>query len=501
MASGVFSIRQQAQAAGHGAWAGSQTTPYVEYLVVAGGAGGGSGYGSCAGSGGGAGGLLTGIVPVTVGVSYTVTVGGGGNGATSSADSTGSTGVNSVFGNITSLGGGGGKSPTTSRAGASGGSGGGGLKTGAGGSGTFGQGNAGGNGTGTSGLEASGGGGAGTVGFNPKDGSRIGANGGAGIASSISGTVTAYAGGGGGAGASASSIGGQGGVGGGGGGFGVATSYFANGTTNTGGGGGGHGCNGYTAANGGSGIVIISYPDTYNAPTALTGTYTASTSGSGSVSFNGTSQYISTPASTNYVFGTGDFTVECWMYMTSTTGSPVLIDQFNSPNGWQLYTNSSQNVIFYTPNTNQTTTTFSLNTWNHIAVSRNSNTLKIYINGVQGYSGTDSTNLTANNALFVGAQHNPNSYFAGYISNVRIVKGTGLYPSAFTPSTIPLTAVSGTSLLLSTVSASQFADSSGNNAIFTATGSPTWNQASPFATGLGYKNRVYTWTASGTVTF
>ena len=187
--------------------------------------------------------------------------------------------------------------------------------------------------------------------------------------------------------------------------------------------------------------------------------------------------------------------------MTSTTGSPVLIDQFNSPSGWQLYTNSSQNVIFYTPNTNQTTTTFSLNTWNHIAISRNSNTLKIYINGVQGYSGTDSTNLTANNALFVGAQHVPNSYFAGYISNVRIVKGTGLYPSAFTPSTTPLTAVSGTSLLLSTVSASQFADSSGNNAIFTATNSPTWNQLSPFATGLGYKNRVYTWTGSGTVTF
>ena len=498
MAQGLFTLKQQLQGLIQKAWAGSQTTPAVEYLVVAGGGAGGR-YGA----GGGAGGLLQGISNVTAGTSLTVTVGAGGA-INLSSQSPGGNGVNSVFGSITAIGGGGGGSSqngSNGSGGISGGSGGGGA-WGANsvlGSGTYGQGNAGGTGdSGTSYGDCAGGGGAGTVGLNAVAGSAAG-NGGAGIASVISGTVTAYAGGGGGASGTSSHTQGIGGVGGGG--AGSNSSTGTAGTANTGGGGGG--AVNQNSGAGGSGIVIISYPDIYNAPASFGGANspTASTSGSGSISFNGTSQYISTPASTNYVFGTGDFTVECWMYMTSTTGSPVLIDQFNSPSGWQLYTNSSQNVIFYTPNTNQTTTTFSLNTWNHIAISRNSNTLKIYINGVQGYSGTDSTNLTANNALFVGAQHVPNSYFAGYISNVRIVKGTGLYPSAFTPSTTPLTAVSGTSLLLSTVSASQFADSSGNNAIFTATNSPTWNQLSPFATGLGYKNRVYTWTGSGTVTF
>ena len=105
MASGVFSIRQQAQAAGHGAWAGSQTTPYVDYLVVAGGGagGGGAAYG---GGGGGAGGLLQGITPITARSSLTVTVGAGG---TAVSCTSGNNGNNSVFGNITAVGGGGGR--------------------------------------------------------------------------------------------------------------------------------------------------------------------------------------------------------------------------------------------------------------------------------------------------------------------------------------------------------------------------------------------------------
>ena len=94
MASGVFSIRQQAQAAGHGAWSGSQTTPFVEYLVVAGGggaAGTGEGSGFADSGGGGAGGLLQGIVPITASSPLTVTVGSGGSGGAAGVHGTSGT--------------------------------------------------------------------------------------------------------------------------------------------------------------------------------------------------------------------------------------------------------------------------------------------------------------------------------------------------------------------------------------------------------------------------
>jgi hypothetical protein len=117
------------------------------------------------------------------------------------------------------------------------------------------------------------------------------------------------------------------------------------------------------------------------------------------------------------------------------------------------------------------------------------------------YSGTTTTTF----GCYAQSSY-PNGYAVpnGYLSNVRVVKGVAVYTSNFTPSTTPLTPISGTSLLLNTVSGSLFTDSSTNTFTPLAPGSfgkPTWNQLSPFATGLGYKNRVYTWTSSGTITF
>jgi hypothetical protein len=111
-------------------------------------------------------------------------------------------------------------------------------------------------------------------------------NGGAGLASAISGTITAYAGGGGGGGeASTSIVVGLGGTGGGGnGGYKVSpsTTNPVAGTANTGGGGGGSwlfNSGGPVGAAGGSGIVIIRYPDTFKLATSTTGSPTITTSG------------------------------------------------------------------------------------------------------------------------------------------------------------------------------------------------------------------------------
>jgi len=257
----------------------------VEYLVVAGGGGGGGGQGG----GGGAGGLLTGSsLQLSNTQTHTVTVGGGGAGGASGGSAAtmykGTNGNNSVLSSITAYGGGGGGSAGSSTAsnaigldGGSGGGGGNGSATTTGGAGntpatTPSQGYTGGAGLSGS-FDSGGGGGAGAVG-NPATAGN-GGNGGTGVASSITGTSVTYAGGGGGTGNSTVGAGGTGGGGAG----GRNTPII--GTVNTGGGGGGG--RDATGATGGSGIVVIAYPNTYPNLVTVTGTLTINGSANNTV--------------------------------------------------------------------------------------------------------------------------------------------------------------------------------------------------------------------------
>jgi len=502
MANGLFNLKQVMQAVQQGGWT-AQKTPAVQYLVVAGGGGGGS-YG-----GGGAGGLLTGIDPVPNGQTLLVTVGGGGNGGDNGVN-----GSNSVFGNITAIGGGAGNYNT---AGSSGGSGGGAGVVGGSserpGQGIFGQGNAGGysSPSNTTYYPAGGGGGAGTNGINGAITGVYAGNGGAGVASSISGTNTTYAGGGGGGAwqSAGGTVGGTGGVGGGGNGGGQSGGTGTAGTANTGGGGGGLGNGGGNGYNGGSGIVIVSYPDVYAAPTATTGSPTVSTSGSGSVYFNST--YISYPNSSAFTL-TGDYTIEGWFNLTNISASPsvfclgsstdtstygILLYYSAGANSFRLYTGG--NAIINGP-------TISNNTWYHFAVVRSgsgSNNTVLYLNGTSVGTATNNFSFAGltQNGFAVGGEYSTIFYPSNsYATNIRITK-SALYTGAFTPSSIPLAAITNTSFLLNATSGAYLTDSSGGlNPTIYASSSTSWNASSPF-TVTGYKNRVYTWTSSGSITF
>ena len=274
-----------------GAWKSFFTSNalVVDHLVIAGGGGGGR---NGNGGGGGAGGYRTSAgtsgggasaesrVTVAVSTNYTVTVGAGGTSGQVTLAS-GGNGGNSVFSSITSTGGGGGGYGTV--AGTAGGSGGGGGHNASGAAGTSSQGYAGGSGAGNIDptYGAGGGGGAGAVGSNAT--STKGGDGGNGVASSITGTATTRGGGGGG-GANTGTIanGGSGG-----GGIGASTSASSTaGTVNTGGGGGGGGGNGaagFSAQPGGSGVVILSYPSTFDIRNGAGLTYTTSVVGSNKV--------------------------------------------------------------------------------------------------------------------------------------------------------------------------------------------------------------------------
>jgi hypothetical protein len=256
----------------------------AEYLVVA---GGGSGAGGN-GGGGGAGGYLTNYGGTAIGLSpgetYTVTVGAGGSGVTGNPKVHGNDGSDSVLSGtgistVTAFGGGGpGTTTDPLRDGNDGGSGGGAGGGGTAGSGTVGQGNDG-------GAHAPGGGGGGGAG---EAGSTDGVGyGGDGLSNSITGSATFYAGGGGG-GYSPSPGTFPGGDGGGGTGKENPNPGVA-GTANTGGGGGG--CNDSPAPAGGSGVVILRVP---------TADYTGTTTGSPTVTTDGTDTVIKFTGSGSY---------------------------------------------------------------------------------------------------------------------------------------------------------------------------------------------------------
>jgi len=497
MAQGLFTLKQVNQAIRQGAWTIGAKPTEVQYLVVAGGGSGGMTY---AGGGGGAGGLLTGIVPVTAGSSYTVTVGAGGSGAS---------GSNSVFGSITTTGGGGGNGwNNNGSSGGSGGGGGGGTNTHPASQGVFGQGNASGIAFGALSYSGAGGGGAGTVGLNTN--SLRAGNGGAGIASAISGTVTTYAGGGGGGVYATATTAGSGGVGGGGSGGYSSSISPTSGTANTGGGGGGSGDPPGTTASGGSGIVIVSYPDIYAAATSTTGSPTVSTSGSGSLVGVGGfgNNMIVYPNSNNssFAFGTSNFTIEFWMYASSFSNTPVLYD--SRPSATQglyptILTDGSGNIYYYTNSANQITgSTLSINTWYHVAVTRSGSSTKMFVNGTQVGSTYTDTNTYLNQYPFIASSGYSigSNYFTGAITNLRVNNTTAVYTSNFTAPTAPLTNISGTVLLLSCNSNAYLTDSSSNSCLMRTAGPAQWSSLSPFTTGLGYKNRVYTWTSSGSIT-
>lgn len=257
----------------------------VSYLIVA---GGGPSYGTNQGcGGGGAGGVLANSAVLTIGSTYTITVGAGG------AANTATNGSNSTAFGVTAFGGGYGGFGSNSviNNGNGGGSGGGGGSSNinassSGGSGVSGQGYAGGTGNGSStptSRAAGGGGGAGSVGSNGTSGGAGGA-GGIGVASSITGSSIYYAGGGGGGGKNSGGTGGNGGGGNGGGGNG---SSGVNGSANTGGGGGGAYDDNTEIiasklASGGSGVVILSIPTASYSGT-ITGSPTVTTSGSNTI--------------------------------------------------------------------------------------------------------------------------------------------------------------------------------------------------------------------------
>lgn len=204
--------------------------------------------------------------------------------------------------------------------------------------------------------------------------------------------------------------------------------------------------------------------------------------------FNGTSQYLTTPSTANYNLGAGgDFTVECWIYVTANGNNTLLtLGTPGVSTYWFLGVNTDRSLTWQTNSgswawANNYTTPASqipLNSWTHIAAVRSGSNFTMYINGSSAFS-TASFNAGtgASGTLYIGTYYaNVNadgSYFRGNISNLRIVKGTAVYTGNFAtpPSNLtatqtanangnPSAAITGVQTSLLTLQSATFIDNS-----------------------------------------
>lgn len=214
--------------------------------------------------------------------------------------------------------------------------------------------------------------------------------------------------------------------------------------------------------------------------------------GRGSGYFDGTGDYLSVPYTTSFLPASGvNFTAECWVYITGATAvfSHILGMNSSTVNNWFI---KNENGVLQggIGSINGNFGSAVANTWIHLALVQNNNTLYGYINGVQAFTGAITSWNTNNLPLTIGARSAPDRYFTGHISNVRVVNGTAVYTAAFTPPTEPLTAVTNTSLLTlqsnQPVSNNTFVDSSSSNFLVTRAGNTTQGTYSPY--GGGWSN-------------
>lgn len=197
--------------------------------------------------------------------------------------------------------------------------------------------------------------------------------------------------------------------------------------------------------------------------------------------FDGADDYIETPSNAAFAYGTGDFTIEFWIYLNDTSGTPVFIESRNGVTSALvplIYLNTSS-IRYYTGGSDRITgPTLTVGVWYHVAAARSGTSTKLFVGGSQVGTTYTDTNNYVQNPVRIGHSTTTTSTVNGYISNLRILKGTALYTSNFTPSTTPLTAISGTSLL--TCQSNRFIDNSNNNFALTIAGNPSVQRFSAF---------------------
>ena len=154
--------------------------------------------------------------------------------------------------------------------------------------------------------------------------------------------------------------------------------------------------------------------------------------------FDGSGDYLTAGTSSDYIFGTGDFTVECWAYFSTLNADNALITNHNNDSNW-VFKVVSGKLQYYPGDGNGSsingTSTIKTGSWYHFSATRQSGTFRLFVNGVLETTATVTANYTVNNTLYIGAQQNnlAGTYLNGYLQDARIYKGVAKYTSNFNP--------------------------------------------------------------------
>lgn len=210
-------------------------------------------------------------------------------------------------------------------------------------------------------------------------------------------------------------------------------------------------------------------------PFGLPAPYSTSVNG-GSLFFDGTTDYLTSAAlAANQL--TENFTIEFWAYTLAANTQQGLVNvnatTSSGAAGNSIYFNTGGGITYYISGNgvggivSTANSLISANTWYHIALVYVSSTTvsNLYLNGTSVATLTDAATWSATPSIGVGRIFNDGtgSVMNGYISNVRILKGTALYTANFTPPTAPLTAITNTYVLLSGTNAGIYDSAMKNN--------------------------------------
>jgi hypothetical protein len=143
------------------------------------------------------------------------------------------------------------------------------------------------------------------------------------------------------------------------------------------------------------------------------------------------SSWLTTPASSIYNIGTGDFTIEFWFYTTSVAGAYCTYFNLGQYTNGILYrqTSSSMDIYFVNSQIIANAGVIVANTWYHTALTRSGTSVSLYLNGARIANPTSSASISPTSSIMIGtsAHATTTEAFPGYISNLRFVIGTALY--------------------------------------------------------------------------